>query len=511
MGHCVRRLGLVTCLVLPSRAGAQLPPIGVPGGVVRLELEGSLETFERRFREGHLESYAADLSSGALGSDRIPTLADAEARIGRIIGDASYRINLGGLTTDAHADVGTGFLGLSLGLTNRITVFGRIPLVRARVQSAMQLDPSMADAGLTPGVDGQLPFFTELDAALATLSAKLAAGDYDANPSQKALAQTTLTDATALRNDLFGLLGDPATASPALPTTTSGAGSALDARILALQNTLATDLSVSGFTLTPELPETALTEAELTQLLSAPPISVRLAQSSVTFRGDAEVGAALTLVDRWDRSRRRGGFRTAVSGLVRLPTGRREQSDRPLDIGTGEGQADIQVELVSDLGAGPFGARLTGAYVRQLPSNISTRVTRPSQPFAGPDRLALVRRDPGDMVAIGILPFFRLARTLAFQAGVQHWSRGTDRVTHPSPADALPGVDPSSVAEESKVNATMLTIGITYANPGGLRPGGKGLPVDASWSYDRVLRAGGGRVPDSHAVRGRFRVYFGVW
>ena len=52
------------------------------------------------------------------------------------------------------------------------------------------------------------------------------------------------------------------------------------------------------------------------------------------------------------------------------------------------------------------------------------------------------------------------------------------------------------LAEDSKANATVLSVGITYANPGGLRPGGTGLPVDASWSYERVLRAGGGIVPD---------------
>jgi hypothetical protein len=54
-------------------------------------------------------------------------------------------------------------------------------------------------------------------------------------------------------------------------------------------------------------------------------------------------------------------------------------------------------------------------------------------------------------------------------------------------------------------------VGITYANPGKLRRGGTGWPVDASWSYERVLRAGGERVPDSHAVRGQLRVYFGLW
>jgi hypothetical protein len=483
----------------------------VPGGVVRLELDGTIETFDRRFRDGNREGYAADLSSPALGGDRIPLLADADSRIGRVIGNTSYRINLGGLATDGHADVGTGFLGLSLGLTSRITIFGRIPLVRTRAQSTMEPNSASADAGLNPGQTTQLPFFDEFDVALSTLSAKLAAGDYDANPTQKALAEATLADATVLRADLFGLLADPATASPALPVTTSAAGTAIGTRIVTLQNTLASNLDVPGFTLTPELPQTPLSEAELLQLLSSPTFALRLGESQVTFRGDAEAGVALTLIDRWDRGRHRGGFRAAVSGLVRLPTGRREQSDRPLDIGTGDNQTDIQVDVVTDVGSGPLGARLSATYVRQLPANILTRVTRPSQSLVGPDRLALVRWNPGDILALGVHPFYRLARTLAFQAGLDHWTRGSDGVSYASPANALPGIDPSILAEESKANATMLSLGITYANPAGLRPGGTGWPVDASWAYERVLRAGGGRVPDTHRVTGRFRVYFGIW
>jgi hypothetical protein len=445
------------------------------------------------------------VASGARGSDRIPALSDADARIGRIINNPGYRINLGRLTADAEADVGTGFFGLSLGLTNSITIFGRIPLVRTRVQSVSDLDASSADAGLDPGAD-QLPFFTEMDAALATLSAKLAAGDYDGNPTQRSLAEATLADATTLRTDLFGLLADPATASPALPTVTSAAGAAMNARIAALQTTLSGSLSVSGFTLVPALPSAVMTEADLNQLLTSPAVAVRLSQSEVTFRGDAEVGATLTLVDRWDRGPQRGGFRAAVSGLARLATGRRDQSDRPLDIGTGDGQTDLQVDLVADLGAGPLGARLTGSYVRQLASDILTRVAPPSQPFAGPDRLRLVRRDPGDIVALGVHPFYRLARSFALQAGVDHWSRSSDSYAYALPADALPGIDANVLAEESSANATLLVVGITYSNPGALRPGGKGLPVDAGWSYERVLRAGGGRVPDSHAVRGQLRV-----
>jgi hypothetical protein len=502
----------MACLLVPSRVWGQFPPVGVPGGVVRVELDGAIETFDRRFRQGRLENYGADLSSPALGSDRIPILADADARIGRVIGNTSYRINLGGLRTDAHADVGTGFLGLSLGLTSRITIFGRIPLVRTRVQSTMQLASTGADGGPNPGDVSQAAFFGQFDAALATLSNKLAAGDYDANPSQKALAQATLTDASAVRTDLFGLLADPVTASDVIPTATSPAGTALDARIAALQTTL-TSLSVPGFTLTPALPPAPLTQAELEQYLSSlgGPIALRLGQSKITFRGDAEAGAALTLIDQWDRGRRRGGLRTAVSGLVRFPTGRRDRTDHPLDIGTGDGQTDIELDVVTDVGAGSFGARLSGNYVRQLPANIPARVTRPSQPFVGPDRLTTVRWDPGDIVAFGVRPFYRLARTIALQASVEHWLRSTDRYSYPSPADSLPNIDPNIMAEESKANATLLSVGITYSNPGVTRPGGKGWPVDASWSYERVLRAGGGRVPDTHRVTGQFRMYFGIW
>jgi hypothetical protein len=497
---------------VPARVLAQLPPVGVPGGVLRVELDGALETFDRRFREGHLESYGADLSSPALGSDRIPLLADVDARVGRIIGNSGYHINLGVLTTDAHADVGTGFFGLSLGLSGPITIFGRIPLVRTRVQSAMRFSAATADGGPSPGVASQSAFFGQFDAALTTLSNKLAAGDYDGNPSQKALAQATLADGTAVRTDLFGLLADPATASDVIPTAPSAAGVAVNARITALQSALAS-LSVPGFTLTPTLAPAPLTEAELDAYLTSPtgPIAVRLDQARLTFRGDAEAGAALTLIDTWDRSRRRGGLRAAVSGLFRFPTGRRASPDRPLALGTGDGQTDLQLDGVVDVGAGPLGARLTGSYVRQLPGNIVARVTRPSQPFAGPDRLTTVRWDPGDIISIGVRPFYRLARTIALQAGVDHWIRGTDHYTYPSPADSLPNIDPNIMAEESKANATLLSLGITYSNPGARTPGGTGLPVDASWSYERVLREGGGRVPDTHRVSARFRVYFGIW
>ena len=40
-------------------------------------------------------------------------------------------------------------------------------------------------------------------------------------------------------------------------------------------------------------------------------------------------------------------------------------------------------------------------------------MTSPSQPLAGPDRLTIVSWDPGDVIAVGVRPFYRLAPSFA--------------------------------------------------------------------------------------------------
>jgi hypothetical protein len=201
----------------------------------------------------------------------------------------------------------------------------------------------------------------------------------------------------------------------------------------------------------------------------------------------------------------------AIQGLVRFPIGVVARSDRLLTLGTGDGQTDVEARMTADLGAGSWGVRLEGGYNRQLAAHYLLRVAPPSQPFPSVDLLTIVRRDPGDVVDLAVRPFLRLAKTFAIQGSVRHWSRGADAVTYPVAEDSIPDVSAEVLAQETKVSATVLGIGLTYSNPGGLRPGGSGLPVDAGWSYERVVRASGGRVPNRHTMRAMFRVYFGLF
>jgi len=513
VGLRVCGLGMLLCIAVPVAARAQLPPVGVPPGVVRLEADGALESWDKRWLDGHREGYGTDLTSPALGTDLFPFLTESEAVVQRVTGQSGFTFNLGALTTDAAVDRGVGMFGASLGLTRAITIFGRMPLVSVRVQHASTLDGAAANSGANQGSAQQAAFFGQFDQALTTLSARIAAGDYAGDPTALALAQSTLASATALRDDLFGLLSDEESSSPFLPLATSPAGVALDGRITTLQNTLATGLGVAGFTETPVLPTSPLTAADLEATVSDPagPIGMLTDESKVVFRGDAEAGLALTLVDRWDRGTRRGGVRAAVEGLVRFPTGRVARSDRLLALGTGDGQTDLEARGTLDLGGGRWGVRLEGRYNRQLAADLVDRVAPPSQPYPARDLVAAVRFDPGDETSFAVRPFYRIASSLAIIGSAERWHHGSDDYSYAAGADPVPGVDAAVLGEETDASATLVSIGLTYSSPGATRPNGRNLPVDAGWSYERVISASGGRVPDVHRVRARFRLYLGLW
>lgn len=516
MGYGARCLGVLVCLLAPLAAprtgSAQVAPVGVPPGVLRFEVDGNFDSWDQVFREGTREPLAATFSGSALDSDVLPALAPYDTLIRRVTGIGDYSLNLGSVSGDAHADVANATIGMALGVAGPVAVFGRLPLARARMQTVVT-GIEGGNAGINPGAAAQEPFFDELAGSLTTLEGQIASGAYDADPTRRALAEATLAEGAQLFSDLFTLLGDPATASPFVPTGGSDAGTAMDTRIDQLQTTLEGSLGVPGPGARPALPATTASAEEIGALLGDPtgPIGVQAGDEQVNFRGDFESGIAVTISDRWDRAGKRGGFRLAAEGLARFPTGRRARTDRLLSIGTGDGQTDVEIRGVADLGTGNLGVRLEGGYNRQLAADVVAAVAPPSQPFAPRSLVTTVRLDPGDVTTFAVRPFYRLARTFALIGSVEHWSRGQDDVAYRSPADEIPGVDPSVLELGTEKSATVLSVGVTYANPGKLRPGGTGLPVDAGWTYERVVSASGGTVPDIHRVRARLRLYFGIW
>ncbi len=509
-------------LFAAAPAAAQLAPVGVPRGQVRIELTGALDGYDQRYLAGSLGELGADLASPALGSDRISPLGPADERLVRITGDPSTRLNLGSFPVTADASRTLGIVGLAVGLSSRITAFARLPVMRTRLTLVTPFDSTSGNAGVNPAdpllgtADGAAQtsaFIQAFDAALTQLQQRLASGTYDGDPAQRGLAEATLASGAALRGDLNGLLADPATASPFLPTAGSAAGGAVTGRIQDLQATLAAGLGVPGFDELPALPVQRVSQDELTLFLTdqSGPIAGRLDEGRFSQRGDAEAGLTFTLVDRWRYDARGTGVRAAVTATGRLPTGFRERPIRFLDLGTGTGHAAAELTLTTDVGLGRFGVRLLGGYERSFAADYVARVTAADQPFAPASALRTVRAEPGDAVSLSAQPFLRVAPPIAITAGVSYWRRGAGTVEYATEADSIPGIPAAILARDSRISATVFRAGVTYAAAGAQAPGGRGLPLEASWTYERVVGASGGRVPKLNRLRADVRLYLRLW
>jgi hypothetical protein len=511
--------GLLLLLFLPVRPlAAQLEQIGVPKGQVRAEVGGSFDNWSQRFFNGGTQEWSADFDSDSLGSDRIPELGTAEGVLGRVLGQNGFRFSIGSTTSTELVNVGTLNLGLALGLTNRLTIFGRIPIVRARAQprvvfkgDSVGFNPASATFGSGTGSQASQLFFNDFGQALDTLTARFTAGFY-AGRSDSALAAQTLASATLLRARLDTLTRLESVNSPFLPLETSSAGQHISSTITALQGTLAT-LQVSGFIDSLPLPVTPLDQAAFESFLgnASGPVAVRTPQETLYwYMGNVELGGSYTLIDRWDRNGGLGGLRVTARGSVTLPTARLDQATDLFDVGTGEPGYSVHGGLVVDIGHANWGARLEGDYINRFSSLRVRRIALPSQPYAYASRLANLRLTPGDDIALSVQPFFRLNRAFALTAGAGYTTRSASTYQYYRVEDTLNGLNPSDLAVDSKMSWLTVDGGVTYTSRGVLQEG-HGVPVEASWHYGETVSGTDGRVPRSQFTDLTFRLYFSLW
>ena len=343
---------------------------------------------------------------------------------------------------------------------------------------------------------------------LDSLQTNLGAGVYDPNPAQKALAQSTLASGTTL----FNLLANPASAAPFLPVDTSAAGAGLASALSQVQANLSS-LGIPSFNDSLALPSARLSPQDIENFITNPagPVAaLPFKDNKVSHLGDVEFGAVYTLVDHWDQNRRLGGARVALRGMVRLPTGLPERAIDFFDVGTGEGHGALGLGVTADLGAGRWGVRLAGDYTLRLSRSRTQRVSLPTQPITFANRLTNLQKDPGDITSLGARPFFRLTPALALTGSAQYWRRGADRISYQTAADSIGGVSAADMALDSKASATVIGGGISYASKSLRHPEAPGLPVEASWSYEVVVRATGGRVPQTKEAKVDIRFYWRV-
>jgi hypothetical protein len=517
-------LGLAVVL-LSTRAGeahAQLPPLTVPKGYVRFEVGGEFTGYDSRYRLGQRQDAAQDFMREALGSDFFPALAGADSLISRITGQ-SAPLSLGRTSASQLVTFGTGILGAAVGITSRLTVFGMVPLRSVKVRATFAQDSATANAGFNPadelfgdGIGGaqDAAFFSQFDAALASLRDNLDSGVYDGDPNRKALAVATLAEGGMLRENLFSLLLGTGTASPFLPTTTSTSGAAILQRVAALQGVLSNRLDVLGFDGSPALPGRRLDDADFGAFVTNPlgPVAGSLDTPEIFSLGNIELGTAYAVIDQLAEPAARSGIRLVAQVLTRLPTGTAADPARFFAVPNAERQLDLEGSVTADLVYRRFGARATAGYNLQRPGTIQRRISEPSQPMPYASRLADVSWDPGDELMLGASPFFRLTPSFAVVAGAAYRRKGSDTYELAAGQDSIPGAAPSLLGIESDVNWTTASVGLSYSTMLTPREGRSAqAPLDAGLTWTGVVNASGGRIPRSSTLRLWLRLYGKIW
>ena len=207
-------------------------------------------------------------------------------------------------------------------------------------------------------------------------------------------------------------------------------------------------------------------------------------------------------------------MRLAVTGLVRLPTGQRDNPANLLDVGTGNGRYEVGASGTADLGAGRWGARLSGGYLVRLASLRVLRLTTPGQPYALASTLANMRLDAGDVLSLSARPYLPAGAALCALRPRRLLARGEDDASYFRSQEAIPGVPASLLAVESSRSALALGGGVSYVGRAAheCEPRRRcGLPIDATWRYTIVTAATGGRVEKFRSTRLEIRWYQRIW
>lgn len=502
------------CLAAASPLAAQLAPITVPKGLLRLDFSGRFDNWDRRFLNGVRQEAGSDFTNDPFDGRSLPPLAAAEAQLRRVTGVQAIGLSLGKSSSAMLVNVGTASIGAAYGLTSRLTIFGNVPIVRVRIQNRFGLDSTTANAGFNPadpnfgnaaGAAQTLGFLVALQGTLAIISGRIADGTYDANPTQKALAQQIVGQGTPLHADLADLFGTVTF----LPIAGSAAAGSLLAPIESLRASITALDAALSFTSLPALPARGPGGQEFEDFGTSPegPFQARpFSPPLLQYIGDIEVGTAFTWLEARPKP---GGFaiRSVLVGTVRLRTGQLDRPDNFFDLGTGDRQPDVQADLITDVARGRLGARLTARYVLQLSGRLNRRLAPPDQPFAPASTLAAVEWNPGEIVEGSFEPFLRIAPALALTAGVRHRSRKADTYTYVRNQVPIEGTTPDVLAIGSGQNATAFSAGLSYAHGGVGRDGKPGMPMDAALRWEKTTGSTTGRVPAAETLSVMLRFY----
>ncbi len=535
--HGTRRalgLGLVCGVfggVGAGAVGAQvLDETLVPKGQFRLQLHGSFDSWESRFgrapdgTEG-VEQLGDDLTDPATWS-LFPGFSDFRSSIRSLTGDAGYDPVLGETRGRVTQDVSTILWGGDLGVFDWLTVGGVIPWTRPRSAIDVAFTPpsdSVVDIGLNPLITsagetaGFLQSVSDASAGAAALEASACAGGATAAcATAQALAQRA--------RDFNASVGTAYGATPFFPFVGSVGGTALMQAAQAFSDDLVA-AGLSGLVAMPlatdvvALDDLARVPAMAGSGIGAAPLSTR---PGIWALGDIELTARVRVLDNTapreaaDSAETSGGLEYRVLATLRgrLPTGTLPSADVPFDIGTGDGQTDLEVGGVAALRMGPAGLTVGVRGGTQQSVTREMRVARPEDVLAAEWTRASVTWSPGSYIHLDVVPTFHISNGLLLAGEYRYYEKRRDvfeLAGMPGDDPRQATLDPVVLALESGVKVHQIGGGLRYDT---VTPWVLGLaprPLEVHVRLLHSVSGSGGQVPKITRVEAGLRLFRHIW
>lgn len=492
---------LVSAVVsMPLPVTGQVVPDAhtVPGGVLRVSLSPRYTRWDHVFdTSGVAVRLGRFLETDSLGTSLFPPLRDAERAVRTLTGDSTYRMTAGAFRPNLDADVRFIPLRFQVGLTDRITLTAGLPIVSTTMNVTPQLDSSDANVGVHPGLTDQAQLLlADLDAAIADLSARIAAGEFGCPGGASCGAAQEVLDRARATRDALGALMDANPRHPFAPLAGSDAGQAVAATLAMLRDDLTTLGAPTLSDTVLGLPEARADTAGLNGILTDPAygFAARPFETTKLTRrlGDLELGLRIGLL-------RTAAMRTVVTSLVRLPTGKLGRTDDLLDLAAGDKQLDLEFGFEAAIEPGNVLALWLGAsYNLQFADRLSLRVTSPAQPLAPATTLREVDRDLGDVLRLSAYPSVRLTNRFRVFTTVAYFRKGADR---------YPGNETLELYTE--MERLSYGGGIWYRVPADRSSGTQ--PIEAGLIYRAAFSGSGGLTPKTSGVEFALRLFYRLW
>jgi hypothetical protein len=510
-----------------SAQGQALADPQVPAGRVRLDFVPSFWSWNTRYglRPEGSTSVAAEEALGAdltdpVGTTLFPGIVALQEDLRALTGDASYQPKLGQTLGSITKEVTRIDTGLRLGIFDWLTLGANVPWVRGRTAVDVAFRPDQeADLGLNPTVnDG-----SGVSALLSSLeSAALAAQAQASSVCEGGLGDAcSQAEALAGQASTFRSRTEAAyTASPFFPTEASDAGASLSAALASLNAALgAAGLPGigSGFVFA----NATLDTQGFASLATNPAAGFRgtplTTVDGLWAMGDAELSASLRLLDGEVResgaARPRLAYSVSGGALVRLGTGTPDDPDVFLDIGSGDGQMDVEgrVDGFIQVG-GRLDLRGGFRYGVQNGVVLLRRVAPHEQILVPSANSRAVTWKPGSYTFIDVSPRYRLTPELSLAMDYRRYHKGADsyELVGEEPA-GIASVDPSALAHETEMSLQEMALGLRYSTVRTWREGLGPPPMEMGLRLVRTVAGAGGQTPKATRFEFSASLFRRIW